>query len=68
MSIRVTVEDTESGEVETVTVDDYLIVTAAPCYLAARQASPNGTHTLTVKGATRPPYQYSEVAPLAVAT
>lgn len=49
--LRVTVEDLETGEVETaeVPVDDYLILTTGRCELAHVQAYGNGTHVLTVK-------------------
>jgi hypothetical protein len=57
MSIEVTVRDAETGETETAVVDDYLLLVVDPCYLAHRQAHPNGTHILTVKNANRPPYQ-----------
>lgn len=56
MSIRVTIEDTETGESETVLVDDYLLVTAEPCFLASRQAHRTGTHVLSVKNATPAPF------------
>lgn len=56
LSIKVTVEDTETGETEPTIVEDYLLIVAGSCYLATRQAYPNGTHVLTVKGATRPGY------------
>lgn len=52
MSIEVTVRDTETGETETATVEDYILFVADPCH---RQAHPNGTHIHTVKNAHRPP-------------
>lgn len=59
MTIRVTVEDTETGETETTIVEDYLLLVADPCYLATRQAYPTGTHILVVKNAARPAYAQS---------
>lgn len=50
--IRVTVEDTETGETETAEIwDDYILICAGSCYLADTQASmTTGAHQLTVKG------------------
>lgn len=56
MALRVTVEDLEDGTVETVTIDDYLLICDEPCRLASTTAHPNGTHTLIVKDAVRAPY------------
>lgn len=56
MAIRVTVEDTENGDTETVVVEDYLLVTADDCWLSCRVAHTTGTHVLTIKGAIRAPY------------
>lgn len=53
MSIQVTVLDTESGDTETVTIEnDYVIVAAGTCEYSV-QAYGNGTHVLTVKGRAR---------------
>lgn len=49
--IRVTVEDLETGETETIDVDnDYVILAAGTCNVEHVQAYSNGTHVLTVKG------------------
>jgi hypothetical protein len=50
--LRITVEDVLTGERETAEVQegDYLLLCAAPCYVAHTQAFPkSGTHQLTVK-------------------
>jgi hypothetical protein len=51
MSLRVTVLDEQTGETATRTIadGDYVLVTAAPCYLDGIQSYSNGTRTLTVK-------------------
>jgi len=54
MAIEVTVRDTETGDTDTVIVEDYLLTVVEPCYLANQQGHPNGTHVLTIKNATRP--------------
>lgn len=52
--IRVTVEDlSEPGHSETQLVDDYVITTRSPCYVASITAHPNGTHVITVKNGSR---------------
>jgi hypothetical protein len=49
--IRVTVEDLETGDGESVVIaDDYVVTTAGSCYVAHTQAYANGTHILTIKG------------------
>ncbi len=60
MSIKVIVEDTETGESETTIVEDYFLTCVEPCHVAVRQAYPNGTHVLTIKGATRPAYSVTQ--------
>lgn len=50
MAIEVTVTDTETGESETATVEDFLLITAAPYYVAHRQMFPTkGTTIVTIK-------------------
>jgi len=51
MSIEVTVRDTQTGETETMTIEnDYVIVTAGSCYVATTQVYGTGTTSLTIKG------------------
>lgn len=52
MTIRVTVEDTETGTSETREVaNDYILICAGTCYQARVQAWPKtGTHVITIKG------------------
>lgn len=53
MSLRVTVLDEQTGDSETMTIDegDYVLVCAAPCYEDSVQTYANGqTHVITVKG------------------
>jgi hypothetical protein len=51
--IRVTVEDTATGETEsTEIVNDYVITTAGTCYVSHISRFASGTHILTVKGRT----------------
>ena len=52
MSIQVTVLDTETGESETQTIEnDVIVVTAGTCYVAGVQDYPSkGTQVYTVKG------------------
>lgn len=53
MSVRVTVEDLETGEQETVEIPDgeYLITCTEPCHVAHVQVYPTkGTHVVTIKG------------------
>ena len=53
--IRVTVEDLETGETETVTVvNDWYLLTVGDRYLASSQHFKNGTSVLTVKRDTTP--------------
>lgn len=56
MALRVTVEDLETGQSSTrdVRAGDYIIVTAAPCFLDGVQSYNTRTHVLTVKGRTAP--------------
>lgn len=57
MSVRVTCVDEQTGETEEGRVEDgdYVIIVAAPAYVAYTQTFLNGTHILTVKGrSTRP--------------
>lgn len=51
--IRVTTEDTETGDVETREIEpgDYCIVTAWPLFLAHTTVFSNGTTQLTLKKA-----------------
>lgn len=52
MSVEVTVRDTESGESETQTIDnDVIVVTAGTCYVDGIQDYPTkGTQIYTIKG------------------
>jgi len=52
MSIRVTVEDTETGEIETAVIDnDVIVVTAGTCYVDGIADYPTaGTQVYTIKG------------------
>ncbi|OJY47626.1 hypothetical protein [Pseudonocardia sp. 73-21] len=52
MSTEVTCRDTESGESQTVVIEnDYVLITDGTCYRASVQANvASGTHTLVVKG------------------
>lgn len=51
MGIRVTVEDTETGETATREIEnDYVLVTDGTCWLDGVQQYSNGTTVLTVKG------------------
>lgn len=54
MSLRVTVEDLETGDKgERIVPDgDYILITSEPCYLDGMQVYAK-THVLTVKGLTR---------------
>ena len=59
--IRVTVEDlAEPGHSESQLVDDYIITTRTPCYVASITAHPNGTHVITVKNGSRKPCTVTE--------
>lgn len=53
--LRVTVEDLETGEKQTVDVPsgDYFMLTTAPAYVAHTNVFANGTHVVTIKGRTR---------------
>lgn len=61
MSLTVTVVNNETGRTETQQVPDgdYVLITAAPCYLAHSQAYISGTHQLTIKGRPRVPVAVS---------
>lgn len=52
MSIRVTVEDLETGDSESQEIEnDYIIVCAGSCHVAHIQSYPTkGTQILTIKG------------------
>ncbi|MDQ2727543.1 MAG: hypothetical protein M3Y91_06705 [Actinomycetota bacterium] len=53
MSVRVTVEDLETGQSDSAVVKDgdYVLVVADPCHLDGVQTYKSGaTHVLTVKG------------------
>lgn len=52
--LRVTVEDLETGEKETLDVPagDYVMLTTAPAYVAHTNVFANGTHVVTIKGRT----------------
>lgn len=54
MSLRVTVEDIETGQKgERIVPDgDYILITSEPCYLDGLQTYAK-THVLTVKGFTK---------------
>lgn len=55
-ALRITVEDLETGASSTrdIPAGDYILVTAAPCFLDGIQTYSNRTHVLTVKGRTAP--------------
>jgi hypothetical protein len=58
VSLKVTIEDLETGSREEVVIPDgeYFLLTTAPCYLAHTSAYPGkGTHVLTVKGRSPKP-------------
>ena len=49
--VKVTVEDLETGEIQSLEImDDYIIVVAGECYVSGTQVYANGTHQLTIKG------------------
>lgn len=49
--IRVTVEDLETGEVQTQEIDDdYVLITAGSCHVAHTNVYSSGTHVITIKG------------------
>lgn len=51
MSIRVTVTDEETGDTESVVIDDdYVVTCAGSCHVHYTQVHANGTHVLTIKG------------------
>lgn len=52
MSIEVTVRDTETGESETSTIEnDVIVITAGTCHVAGVQDYPSkGTQIYTIKG------------------
>lgn len=54
MSVTVTVKDNETGDQETLTVEDgdYLLTVVNPCYLDGVHHYANGTAVLTIKGRT----------------
>lgn len=53
VTVKVTVEDPETGETISRTItDDYVLITAGSAYLDSTQWHANGTRVLTVKGAT----------------
>jgi len=52
-SVRVTAQTVGEDDAETVIITDtYNLVVAGRCYLASAQVHANGTHVLTIKGAT----------------
>ncbi len=52
VTVKVTVEDPETGETISRTItDDYVVITAGSCYLDGTAWYANGTRVLTVKGA-----------------
>lgn len=61
-SLRVTVEDIDAGTTDEAVLPpgEYLLICNQPAELALRQAFPNGTHVLTVKGAHRVPMVVQE--------
>ena len=66
MSLRVTIEDRETGEREEVLIPDgeYFLLTTSPCYLAHTNAYPGkGTHVLTIKGRNPKPLSDTAVPP-----
>lgn len=49
--IRVTVQDLDNGDHESVVIEnDYVVTCAGSCYVAHVQKFANGTHILTIKG------------------
>lgn len=52
MPTEVTARDTETGESQTITIEnDYVVITDGTCHRASVQANVGtGTHTLVVKG------------------
>lgn len=63
MTLRVTVEDLETGDKgERIVADgDYILVTAEPCYLDGIQAYAK-THVLTIKGLTKDGRAFLDIA------
>ena len=53
--IKITVEDLETGDTESVVIwDTYFIVCAGSCYVAHQNVFPtSGTHQLTIKGSKK---------------
>jgi hypothetical protein len=53
--IRVTAEDLETGEGSAITIQpgNYVVIVAAPCYVASEQHYATGTTVLTLKGRDR---------------
>ncbi len=51
MTIRVTIHDTDTGDMETqeLPMNDYLLIATGTCTYGV-QAYKNGTHVITVKG------------------
>ncbi len=54
-TLRVTVEDLETGEKATrdVPAGEYMMLVTAPAYVAHTNVFKNGTHVVTIKGRTR---------------
>lgn len=51
MALEVIARDTETGETQTVTIeDDYVMFTHGSCYRSYLNAFSTGTHQVTVKG------------------
>lgn len=49
--VKVTAQDLESGESESVEIsNNYVLTTAGTAYVASTVAHANGTHVITVKG------------------
>ena len=57
MAIRLTVEDTETGDTDSCVIGDgpggYVLTTGPGCYLAHAQEHKNGTVVLTIKPTNR---------------
>jgi len=54
--IRVVVTDLATGESDSCEItDNYVLITAGSCYQSYVNASSNGTHTITVRGARGAP-------------
>ena len=54
MTTRVTAEDVETGEKETVEItDNYVLIREGSAYISSVVRHANGTHVITIKGCKR---------------